>query len=64
MCYTHHTIYTLLIPDTLYAFSPGLWSDGKHAWTLVAVDTKNGTVTKKCEIAPAGKKTLSHTYQI
>ncbi|KAH3727316.1 hypothetical protein DPMN_053247 [Dreissena polymorpha] len=41
----------------MYAFSPGLWSDSGHdmwAWSLVAVDTMNGAVTKQCDIAPRG----------
>ncbi|XP_052243568.1 uncharacterized protein LOC127853261 isoform X2 [Dreissena polymorpha] len=43
--------------EAMYAFSPGLWSDSGHdmwAWSLVAVDTMNGAVTKQCDIAPRG----------
>lgn len=45
----------LSISGIMYAFSPGLWSNNGHAWTLVAVDTINGTVKKQCDIAPPGK---------
>ncbi|KAH3854870.1 hypothetical protein DPMN_097428 [Dreissena polymorpha] len=42
--------------ESMYAFSPGLWADSGHewAWSLVAVDTMYGTVTKQCDIAPKG----------
>ncbi|XP_052811867.1 uncharacterized protein LOC128239310 [Mya arenaria] len=40
--------------NTLYAFSPGLWFDESWAWSLVAVDTDSGNVTKACDIAPKG----------
>lgn len=45
----------VLVSEIMYAFSPGLWSDNGHAWSLVAVDTMKGAVKKQCDIAPPGK---------
>ncbi|XP_052811563.1 uncharacterized protein LOC128239120 [Mya arenaria] len=38
----------------LYAFSPGLWFDENWAWSLVAIESDSGKVTKACDIAPKG----------